>query len=372
MGKYLPQRYYISDFLQDIFGMSKEAAIAVTAIPAILVLGALIFFSFQAFRTTAKPETKRKFKRILIVFVAAALCAAGAWLLLSRGLPARRADQMLAAGDYDGAVVAYEKLDMTDRADHARIEKAKSLLEKSDLTGAADILSLLVSREEAAGLLLDNDALRAQVLAPGSALRFGVYPTKFGHQDVRWFVLDRQDGKTLLFADDFGCYEPYGENGPATWETSGARRLLNTGTDSVLHQLFTKAERAVIRQTEVKNNAVEKREGEKPKYREIEGKTTRDQLFLLSTEEIEQYGIHRNQTIWGFGSWWTRTMAPGDVDRYVYITKGWRDEPNRELYNLETVQKRAKHALRPAMWVDMNALLEVWATGKSTEMGKRK
>ena len=62
MGKYLPERYYISDFLRDIFGMSKEAATAVTAIPAILVLGALIFFSFQAFRTTPsrKPNGSSK------------------------------------------------------------------------------------------------------------------------------------------------------------------------------------------------------------------------------------------------------------------------------------------------------------------------
>lgn len=362
MGKYLPERYYISDFLQDIFGMSKEAATAVTAIPAILILGALIFFSFQAFRTTAKPETKRKFKIILIVFVAVVLCAAGAWLLLSRGLPARRAEQMLAAGDFDGAAAAYEKLDMQDRADHARIEKARSLLEKNDLTGAADILSLLVSHEEAAGLLLDNDALRAQVLAPGSTLSFGVYQTKFGHQDVRWFVLDQQDGKTLLFAADFGCYEPYGDSGPSTWETSDVRRLLNSGSASLLKQLFaTEAERAAIRRTEVKNNAVEKREGEKPRYQEIEGKTTHDALFLLSTEEIQRYGIDRNQTIWGFGRWWTRTMAPGDVNRYVYITKGWRDEPGRELYELETVQQRATHTVRPAVWVDMNALLEAWA-----------
>lgn len=154
----------------------------------------------------------------------------------------------------------------------------------------------------------------------------------FAYMD--WRVLDKQNGKVLLLKDNSLGSIPFNETSKdVTWASSSVRKWLN---EDFLKENFSTFEQDSILETNVKNlpNAT---------YKTPAGEDTKDKLFLLSSEEVEQYkkGIHKTKTCW-----WLRT--PGAAENsmsFVYKDKTIMD------YGYEVTNTNI--TVKPAMWLNI-------------------
>lgn len=162
-------------------------------------------------------------------------------------------------------------------------------------------------------------------LKPGKKVTFA---------NVKWVLLDRQGSKLLLLKDSFVRKTPFHEEGGAvTWENSSVRDFLN---HEYYEERFLEPERAMVMETVLRtgNNRIAGTDG---------GGETTDTLFLLSTEEAEQYMDLLKDTE---ETWWLRTpgasqeaMSFVDTDRSI----------NDIGYDVSSDQIR----VRPAVWIDI-------------------
>jgi hypothetical protein len=108
---------------------------------------------------------------------------------------------------------------------------------------------------------------------PHSEVIFGSYPQKKKNKPmpVTWRVLDERDGKALLISSALLDKAPYHKGKSGTWAESDLRRWLN---GEFFSAAFDEKDRELIAETENENNA---------------GGTTRDKVFLLSSDEAERY-----------------------------------------------------------------------------------
>lgn len=194
-------------------------------------------------------------------------------------------------------------------------------------------------------------------LQPGDLVTFGAYEQDNdrtnGYESIQWIVLARDDeaGRLLLlsrFALDRQHYHTSNSN--ATWEQSGLRKWLN---GEFLQKAFTEEERKAILVSEVaahKNTIANV----------TAGKDTKDQVFLLSMDEVDQYltredalcmptayAIARNAYYdmeTGGCWWWLRT--PGH-NRMHTAYVNWLGEASAKGYGVIS----NKGAVRPALWV---------------------
>jgi len=96
----------------------------------------------------------------------------------------------------------------------------------------------------------------------------------FGEYD--WRVLDIQDGKALLLAEDTVEQRAFNtQEGAVTWEECDLRKYLNG-------EFLQKFDTSKIAQTTIANK-------NNPRYKTIGGNDTIDSIFLLSLEEIGRY-----------------------------------------------------------------------------------
>ena len=101
-----------------------------------------------------------------------------------------------------------------------------------------------------------------------------------GAERIEWKVLDIQDGRALVISEYVLDCQPYnGGYEEITWETSSLRKWLN---EDFINAAFTSGERARISTTHLSadNNAT---------YGTNAGKTTLDQVYLLSKAELQEY-----------------------------------------------------------------------------------
>lgn len=172
-------------------------------------------------------------------------------------------------------------------------------------------------------------------------------------EKIYWRVLAVEDGKALLLSEKGLDAKPYydDETEDITWENSTLRHWLNR---DFLSTTFTKEEKSRIVDTKVNadKNSV---------YDTYPGNDTRDQIFLLSVKEAEQYfvndedrkaypteyakkrGANVNDEDGGC-FWWLRTPGKYGYKVAYVLCNGEIDEYGDEA-------EMADYCVRPAMWI---------------------
>ena len=194
-------------------------------------------------------------------------------------------------------------------------------------------------------------------ISEGDSIIFGTYEqdnnASNGKEGIEWIVLAREDEKALLISKyALDCRKYNDKYYFVTWETCSLRSWLN---DAFVKTAFTEKERSRIPTVTIKNDA-------NPKYKTEGGRDTRDQIFLLSIEEADQYFSTDKERICGlteyakaqgaYGSsqgkcwWWLR--SPGNISLYAAIVN-----------NVGSVRSSGtditygNDAVRPALWINM-------------------
>lgn len=213
----------------------------------------------------------------------------------------------------------------------------------------------------------------------GDIVRFGTYEqdndTSNGAEEIEWQVLDIQGDKALIISKYALDSRPYHEETvPVTWETSTLRAWLN---DDFLNTAFTASEQKSIRATTLSNpdHASFGTEG---------GNDTVDKVFLLSTDEANQYFASDAErivyvTAYAFArgcytcdqstltSYWS---VNGDEYCSTASCWWWLRSPGFHTVYANSVHdngqviarspgsdvRRGENAVRPAMWVDVEVV----------------
>lgn len=138
--------------------------------------------------------------------------------------------------------------------------------------------------DDTANNTVDEDSAQT-VTEPETMIFGGYYGYKEGLddtslEDIEWYILAEEDGKMLLCSKEAIFFNKYYDSYAAiTWENSDIRAKLN---DTFYNTAFTEEEKQRICTTTVVNtdNPVTGTDG---------GNDTEDKVFLLSTEEVDQY-----------------------------------------------------------------------------------
>ncbi|MGN0465507.1 MAG: DUF6273 domain-containing protein [Lachnospiraceae bacterium] len=156
---------------------------------------------------------------------------------------------------------------------------------------------------------------------------------KFGKNNREWIVLDKKEGKALIFAKESIGEGPYnGEEINITWEGCLLRKWLN---EEFYYNFFDEGEKNQICEVLVKNFS-------NPKYGTWGGNDTMDKIFLLSIGEAEKY--FENNKARAIGSWWW-LRSPGYCSGNIaVVSSDGVILPN----GINTYSRRS---IRPALWI---------------------
>lgn len=195
----------------------------------------------------------------------------------------------------------------------------------------------------------------------GDSIYFGVYEQDndlSAIEYIEWLVLDRKDDKLFVLSKNVLDNIPIDTSGSATtWETSAVRKWLN---NDFLDNYFTNEEKAAIPTVPVVADKV-------VAYTEDPGNDTQDRVFLLSHSEVElyfgskweyeaklcyptSYAVANGVRAFDSGTcyWWLRTSAHSSY--FMAVTQTGLIHRSGEKADTSGI------GLRPAMWIDLNAL----------------
>ena len=201
----------------------------------------------------------------------------------------------------------------------------------------------------------------------GDEVTFGMYEqdgNDASKEMVEWIVLDKQDGRYLLLSKYVLDTVPYhSENAYITWEKSYVREWLN---DDFYNNVFADSEKTLIENSSIKGdfNSI---------YYVHGGKDTIDNVFLLSTTEVEyyydnkmrrpckatQYAINQDVYVdeYGWCRWWLRT--PGRDMNYSTLVEidlafeGYKLFDNGDINFEGRDNTYSGIGIRPAIWVNI-------------------
>ena len=276
------------------------------------------------------------------------------------------AEEAIAAYDALGPYLDCEERSAACR-DKVMRDTYAAALEAYDAGDAAEAYRLYASlgAYEGADLALGDEriaaARREAFRTKGSRVFLGRWPQTAAGTDetpIEWTVLDVRDGKALLLSlYGIECM-PYSEVWTCvTWEDSAMRAWLN---GEFLERAFGGAERAAVAQTAVGNGRSEGYES----CNTDGGADTYDRVFLLSYAEAWRYlprpedrrcpltahakaqGAEYNRAT-GCGWWWLRSPGNYRIYQADVFSSGIRSV---------SVSTSRFDAVRPAMWVDLDAL----------------
>ena len=200
----------------------------------------------------------------------------------------------------------------------------------------------------------------------GGSIELGRYDQdndeKNGAEPIVWDVLAVEDGRALLISHSALDAKPYHETYEnVTWETCSHRAWLN---DDFLKTAFDDNELACILVTTVDNSASQNPEDEN--YWKQDSADTEDRVFLLSYAEAwEYYKRDRRRTceatqtaiargVWTDTTnscwWWLRSPGFRPNDAAGVKSQGYLN--HRDVSSTTA-------GVRPAMWVDVDAVLEL-------------
>ncbi|MBQ3431755.1 MAG: hypothetical protein IJG23_03125 [Clostridia bacterium] len=248
-----------------------------------------------------------------------------------------------------------------------RYRKAVTLAESGDTVQAyelfVDLNGYKDSNERVASLYESYKSEKMASAVVGDTVYFGAYEQdgnlKNGKEDIAWVVLEKSGKKLLLCSMNGLDYQKYMEEKvDTTWETSAMRKWLNS---DFVDEAFSKEQAAYISLTDVPV-AVNK------EYETPYGNATKDRVFLLSTEQVEQYfateeerlttpseyavqkGVYKSKKRYsGINTCCWLLRNPGSDNRevaYVYYDGTIR-------YSGASVNTRGA-TFRPTMWIDLS------------------
>ena len=165
-------------------------------------------------------------------------------------------------------------------------EPSAKLLEKSYMEGYVDGKNGKANKYlKEADIKSTMDRAGFVNVKVGDIITFGNYwqgkNKSAGKQPVEWQVLDVKDGKALVISKYCLINHKYNEEWTGvTWETCTLRKWLN---DTFIKDIFSAEEMKAVMLSDVSAD-------ENPRYYTTnQGNDTKDKLFLLSIEEVEQY-----------------------------------------------------------------------------------
>lgn len=195
----------------------------------------------------------------------------------------------------------------------------------------------------------------------GSYIKFGSYCQDYGDdkKDIEWLVLEVKDGKALIiskYALDCQKYNTYDTDD--TWENCSLREWLN---NDFINAAFSDKEKSMV--TTVTVSATKN-----PEYKTKPGNSTKDQVFLLSITEANNYfrsskARQCEPTIYAIAKgafvdsgdsscwWWLR--SPGSARGEAAGVFGDGDVSS---YGCDVSEN--PNAVRPALWIDFEVYLE--------------
>lgn len=218
----------------------------------------------------------------------------------------------------------------------------------------------------------------------GDLIAFGRYEQDNdldnGPEAIQWRVLDKKDGKLLVISDKSLYESSFAYLGwqpvPQNWESSCARGWLN---NYFMQTAFTPAEQARVVLTNVHTEPTEGSPIDP-------GPDTQDYMFLLSGQEASAYfptaesrrtkttayalsrrsesiahqGFDGDFEVWANVSFWL-LRSPAQKPNWVYGAAYIYDytTPYGELGDVWYHDGRDTGDIRPAMWMDIDALMSV-------------
>ncbi len=228
-------------------------------------------------------------------------------------------------------------------------EEKNALSELSKLRSADDILTELNSYEYGRRLLNLH------------TIKFGKYTlsSKIVPEEIEWQILDTQNGKALVISKNgLDCQKFNETRTDVTWETCSLRQWLN---NDFLNAAFTDEEKAMIQTVTVTTD-----KHPNPKYSTYPSRPTQDKLFLLSVAEAKELFSSRDDRKCepssvaitngaqcvspnGTGWWWLRSPGWGHTFAAFVDYQG-------NVSDAGNYVNRENCAVRPAMWIDINAI----------------
>ena len=164
----------------------------------------------------------------------------------------------------------------------------------------------------------EEEVLGAGSYKVGDIIKFGHYEqdgnTANGKEEIEWQVIKAEGGRVLVLSKYIlDCKTYHDTSGAVTWETSALRKWLN---NDFKNAAFTSAEQSIIPTVTLvnKDNAY---------YGTPGGKDTKDQVFCLSTDEVEEligYNVYDDKDMEGASH---KLLA--QVTRYA-ISRGSTEE----------------------------------------------
>lgn len=196
------------------------------------------------------------------------------------------------------------------------------------------------------------------LVVEGEYIKFGAYEqdnnTTNGKEDIEWLVLEVKDGKALLISKyTLDCQQYNTSDVDVTWKTCTLRKWLN---NDFINAAFSADEKVMIPTVTVSAD-------KNPEYSTNPGKTTQDQIFLLSITEANEYfdsdsarhcdftdyagvnGVSRYRC-----NWWLR--SPGREQQSAAFVNSGGDSSG-------IIEEGGAHvgyiygAVRPALWIDI-------------------
>lgn len=209
----------------------------------------------------------------------------------------KNATELAERGEYDEAIAIFEELgdykDSKYKTKETIYQKADDLYQHQKLVEAANIFGNLRFDDSEDRVREIKDAMisKAQI---GDTILFGDYEqdgnTENGKEMIEWIVLDKQEGSILVvskYAIEASRFNSGSEE--IYWENCSLRSWLNGRFPD---NAFTKEKPSAVLQTPLNNfRYPETEEGETVDADEVIPieYETRDKIFLLSVEEVEQY-----------------------------------------------------------------------------------
>lgn len=214
-------------------------------------------------------KKKVRIRRIVLITLAVLLVAAGVTVYLLR-------DKIVPAIRYGIAERAEDRGEITEAIDRfARLGTYR------DANARAAKLAFGLQRDASVKTALTG-------VNVGDTVEFGRYEQDNdlgnGQEPIRWFVLAKEDGRLLLWSEYVLAAQPYHKDGgEITWADCSLREWLN-GT--FYREAFTEQEQALVAETHHEN------EGNPASYSTTGGAATDDRVYIISFNEILQYGMH--------------------------------------------------------------------------------
>lgn len=254
-------------------------------------------------------------------------------------------------GDYEDSAQRLSALS-------GQYDEAVALEEAGDIAAAVDIYRTLGDlndcRDRFTAIVLKD----ASFLKPNDVLYFGSYEQdgdkSNGPERIEWRVLDPQDGKVLLLSRyglETRCFSP--GYVPSLWSQSEIRTWLNSDFRAAA---FTEEEQAQVLLTDVQNIKA-------TAYYTSDAGATQDYIFLLSSQEAEQYlperldktcvatpyalshGAYVN-VYDGNSNWWLRTRGANEFNTAYVFTEG-------VVFNHGFHASHSQYVIRPAFWLQI-------------------